>query len=68
VVGAEAWVGVEVGVTPIPSVAIFLGCQGGGGQHPMPLNMEQLSRMGDMVTHPMVPTTQPIHLTNGSSH
>lgn len=66
-VGAEAWVGVEVGATPIPSVATFPGYQGGGGQHPMPLNMEQLSRIWGMVTQPMVPTTQPMHLTDGSS-
>jgi len=68
VVGAEAWVGVEVGVTPIPSVAIFPGCQGGGGHHPTPVNMEQLSRIWDTVTQPIVPTTQPIHLTDGSTH
>ena len=65
-VGAEAWVGVEVGVTPIPSVATFPGCQGGGGQHPMPVNMQQLSRIWDTVTHPMVPTIHPIHLTDSS--
>ena len=62
--GAEAW----VGVTPIPSVATFPGYQDGGGQHPMPLTMQQLSRIGDIVTHPMVATIHPIHLTDGGSY
>ncbi len=61
---AEEW----AGVTPISSVATFPGYQDGGGQHPMPVNMEQLLRIWDTVTHTMVPTTQPIHLTDGSSH
>ena len=72
-VGAEAWAGAEVGaeagaevgVTPISSLATSPGYR---GQHPTPLNMEQLSHIGDMVTHPMVPTIHPIHLTDGDSY
>ena len=64
-VGAEA--GVWVGVTPIPSLATSPGCQG-GGQYPMPVNMEPLCHIGDTVIHPMVPTIHLIHLTDGSSH
>ena len=65
-VGAEAWLGAWDGVIPIPSMATSPGHQD-GRQHPMPVNMEQLCRIWDTVTHPMVPTTQPIHLTDGGS-
>lgn len=58
-------VGAEVVVILIPSVATFLGCQDGGGQHPMPDNMHQLFRMGDTATYPIVPTAHPMHLIGG---